>query len=120
MKVRITEYLDIDLANERWCCHTCGAELGAARENYKHFALVYERDPHEIHKPYVSPESSPAGHNTSPDPQWCRILEFCCPNCATMFEVEYLPAGHPPTHDIELDVDALKAKYSSARGPGMK
>lgn len=111
MKVRITEYLDIDLAKELWCCNRCGRELGPARENYKHFTLVYERDPREIHKPYVPPESSPFGHNTCPDPEWCRILEFYCPNCATMFEVEYLPPGHPPTHDIELDIDALKMKH---------
>jgi acetone carboxylase gamma subunit len=32
-----------------------------------------------------------------------------------MFEVEYLPPGHPPTHDIELDIDALKAKHLSKK-----
>jgi acetone carboxylase gamma subunit len=117
MRVRITEYLDIDLDKELWCCHTCGKELGAARENYKHFALVYDRDPREIHRPYIDPESSPFGHTCSPDPEWCRIIEFYCPDCATMFEVEYLPPGHPPTHDIELDIDALKAKHQSR---GMK
>jgi hypothetical protein len=25
-------------------------------------------------------------------------------------EVEYLPPGHPLTHDIDVDVDALKRK----------
>lgn len=114
MRVRITEYLDIDLDTESWCCHNCGTELGAAREDYKHFTLVYDRDPTEIHRPYIRPERSPFGHACSPDPEWCRILEFYCPSCATMIEVEYLPTGHPPTHDIELDVDALKAKHQSA------
>jgi acetone carboxylase gamma subunit len=28
-----------------------------------------------------------------------------------MVEVEYLPPGHPITHDIELDVDRLKSRY---------
>jgi acetone carboxylase gamma subunit len=28
-----------------------------------------------------------------------------------MIEVEALPPGHPITHDIELDMDALKTKY---------
>ena len=32
----------------------------------------------------------------SPDPTWCRILEYYCPQCGTMMEVEYLPPGHPP------------------------
>jgi hypothetical protein len=27
-----------------------------------------------------------------------------------MIETEYLPPGHPLTHDIELDIDALKEK----------
>jgi acetophenone carboxylase len=27
-----------------------------------------------------------------------------------MVEVEYLPPGHPITHDIELDIDKLKKK----------
>ena len=27
-----------------------------------------------------------------------------------MVEVEYLVPGHPLTHDIELDIDALKAR----------
>ncbi len=115
MKVRITEYLDIDLEKELWCCHSCGVELGSVRENYKHFTLVYDRNPHEIHKPYINPEKSAHGHMCSPDPEWCRILEFYCPQCATMIEVEYLPLGHPATHDIELDIDALKAKHLSKK-----
>ena len=115
MKVRITEYLDIDLDKEVWCCHRCGQELGPARENYKQFTLVYNRNPQEIHRPYIEPERSPHGHTCSPDPDWCRILEFYCPNCASMFEVEYLPPGHPPTHDIELDIDALKVKHKTGK-----
>jgi len=115
MKVRITEYLDIDLDKELWCCHRCSQELGPARENYKHFTLVYNRNPQEIHRPYIDPDHSPHGHTCSPDPDWCRILEFYCPNCASMFEVEYLPPGHPPTHDIELDIDALKAKHKTGK-----
>jgi len=110
MKVRITEYLDIDLDKELWCCHSCGKELGAVRENYKHFTLVYDRDPREIHKPYIGPESSPVGHTCSPDPEWCRILEFYCPNCGALMTVQYLPPGHPIILDIELDIDKLKER----------
>ena len=28
-----------------------------------------------------------------------------------MVETEYLPPGHPPLHDIELDIDALKLQW---------
>jgi acetone carboxylase gamma subunit len=29
-------------------------------------------------------------------------------------EVEYLPPGHPLTHDIELDIDSLKRRHLSS------
>ena len=51
----------------------------------------------------------------SPDPTWCRILEYYCPQCGTMMEAEYLPPGHPPLHDIELDIDALKAQWKGRK-----
>jgi acetone carboxylase gamma subunit len=109
MKVQITEYLHIDLEKEAWCCNRCGTELGPARENYKIFLLVAERNPTEVHPPYVDPQ--PGGFTFSPDPEWCRLIEFYCPNCGSLLEVEYLPPGHPLTHDIEIDLDALKAKF---------
>jgi len=109
-KRQITEYLDIDLERETWCCHRCGQELISARENYKKGCLVYERDPREIHRPIVS-----GPYSFAPDPEWCRILEFYCPNCGTMLEVEYLPPGHPITHDIELDLEKLKEKSRRER-----
>jgi hypothetical protein len=28
-----------------------------------------------------------------------------------LVEAEYLPPGHPPLHDIELDIDALKVQW---------
>ena len=109
MRRRITEYLEVDLERELWCCHHCGYELGSARENYKRFCLVYERDPREVHNPYT--EGAKYDYTLAPDPDWCRIVEFYCPGCATLIEVEYLPPGHPLTHDIRLDIDALKARY---------
>jgi acetone carboxylase gamma subunit len=48
----------------------------------------------------------------APDPVWIRIVEFYCPRCGTMIENEFLPPGHPLTHDIELDVDALKKRHN--------
>ena len=111
MKVLITEYLRIDLEAEVWECRRCDRRLGAARDNYKRGLLVYDRDPREIHKPLLDPKLYDRTY--SPDPQWCRILEYYCPQCGTMVEVEYLPPGHPPLRDIELDIDALKAQWST-------
>ncbi len=49
----------------------------------------------------------------APDPDWIRILEFYCPGCGRQIETEYLPPGHPITHDIELDIDSLKARLAA-------
>jgi acetophenone carboxylase len=107
MKIRITEALDLDLAAEKWCCNRCGKELIFARENYKKGCLVRERMPAEVHNPLV--ENSP--FSFAPDPEWCRIIEFYCPQCGLMIDNEYLPPGHPVTHDIELDIDGMKRRY---------
>jgi acetophenone carboxylase len=104
--VEITEYLAIDLADEHWHCRRCDHDLGSARCNYKEGCAAADRDPREIHEAVVDGE-----YTFAPDPEWCRIVEFYCPNCATLLEVEYLPPGHPITHDIQLDIDALKAKH---------
>lgn len=107
-RVDITEYLTIDLGSESWHCRVCDQKLGPARSNYKEGCLVADRDPRDIHDPVVEGE-----YTFAPDPEWCRIVEFYCPSCATLVEVEYLPPGHPVTHDIELDIDALKAKHGA-------
>lgn len=106
-KIRITEYLDINLENETWCCNRCGWELIGARENYKKGCLVSERGPDEIYEPLLDNGTSV----TTPDPSICRIIEFYCPGCMIMVENEYLPPGHPITYDIELDVDSLKERF---------
>ena len=107
-KRRITEYLDIDLDNEMWCCNRCGKELISVRENYKKGCLVSDRNPKEIWRPLTSDEE-----HMMPDPDWQRVVEFYCPVCGTMIENEVLPPGHPITHDIELNIEKLKAKYLS-------
>lgn len=111
MKVLITENLRIDLSTEQWECRHCQAPLIGARENYKRGLLVYDRDPRQIHKPLLDPAKYKLTY--APDPAWCRILEYYCPQCGAMIETEYLPPGHPPVRDIELDLDALKAQWSS-------
>lgn len=106
-RIRITEYLDLDLGDETWYCNRCGQPLTSARKNYKEGCLVYNRDPHEIHPPLIEGE-----YTFAPDPDWVRILEFYCPGCGTQIETEYLPPGHPITHDIEIDIDSLKERLS--------
>jgi acetophenone carboxylase len=107
--LRITEALDLDLDAERWRCNRCGTDLGPATANYKEACLLYDRDPREIHGRFPGdPEFS-----FSPHPDWCRIVEVCCPSCATMLDVEYLPPGHPPTHDIQLDLAKLRERLAA-------
>jgi len=104
-RIRITEYLDLDFDAEQWLCNRCSRPLGPACENYKRGCLLYDRDPREIHPPLVS-----GSFNFSPDPLWVHIVEYYCPGCGTQVETEYLPPGHPITHDIEIDVDRLKER----------
>ncbi|MDN5833602.1 acetone carboxylase subunit gamma [Brevibacterium sp.] len=106
----MTEYLFIDLNSERWLCRVCGQDLGNARGNYKEGTLVHDRDPEEIHPPLLDREKYQ--YTFSPDPVYCRILEYCCPGCGTQIEAEYLPPGHPPTVDMIWDIDSLKEQWS--------
>jgi acetone carboxylase, gamma subunit len=106
--LRITEYLDLNLDREHWQCNRCGHALGQAREDYKRGCLVYDRDPREVHAPLIRGQFTFA-----PDPLWVRIVEFYCPGCGTQIETEYLPPGHPITHDIEIDLDSLKKRLES-------
>ncbi len=106
-RIRFTEYLDLDIDCEHWHCHDCGHALISARQNYKRGCLVAERMPQEIHNPVID-----GPYSFAPDKDWVRIVEFYCPGCARQIETEYLPPGHPITHDIELDVDSLKARLA--------
>jgi acetone carboxylase gamma subunit len=107
-RIRVTEYLDLDLDREQWSCNRCGHGLGSARGNYKEGCLLYDRDPREIHSPIVEGKFT-----FSPDPLWVQIVEFYCPGCGTQIETEYLPPGHPITYDIEIDIDSLKRRLDS-------
>lgn len=113
MRVPMTEYLVIDLDTERWVCRVCSHDMGSAHENYKPGTLAYDRDPREIHQPIIDPERYE--YTFSPDPGFCRIVEYYCPGCATQIEVEYLPPGHPPAVDMLIDIPALRKQWE-ARG----
>lgn len=110
MKVFVTTALRIDLDAETWECTHCDHTLISARENYKRGLLVREREPSQVHAPILDPDRY--DYTFAPDGEWCRLLEYCCPECGHLVEVEYLPPGHPPAHDIEFDIDALKAQWA--------
>jgi acetone carboxylase, gamma subunit len=102
--LRITEALDLDRAAERWRCNRCGEDLGPADRNYKQACLLAARDPREVHQPFAGdPEFS-----FCPDPRWCAIVEVYCPSCGVLMDVEYLPPGHPVTHDVQIDIARLR------------
>ncbi|HTS59215.1 MAG TPA: acetone carboxylase subunit gamma [Terriglobales bacterium] len=107
-RIRVTEYLDLDLDSEQWICNRCGHKLGPARDNYKRGCLLYDRDPREIHSPIVEGQ-----YSFAPDPLWVRIVEFYCPGCGTQIETEYLPPGHPITRDIDINLDSLKQRLKN-------
>lgn len=109
MRIPMTEYLVIDLDTELWLCRVCQHEFGDARGNYKEGTLVYDRDPREIHQPIIDPDRYE--FTFSPDPSYCRILEYYCPGCGTQIETEYIPPGHPPTVDMVIDVAALRKQW---------
>ena len=107
VSVEITPYLDINLDSEMWVCSSCKGDLIDCNSNYKTGCAIAERDPSEIHHSEIDTE-----YKFSPDPDWCKIIEFYCPHCGIMIENEYLPLGHPITHDIEIDIDQLRTKIS--------
>ena len=111
MKVFVTEALVIDLQREVWLCRGCDHELGSARRPYKHGMLVRARAPAEVHAPIL--DAAKYSFTFAPDPAWVQLLEYCCPACGRLAEVEYLPPGHPPAEDIALDLDALLRQWQS-------
>jgi acetone carboxylase, gamma subunit len=109
VRVYISDLLCIDLDIEKYQCRACNAVLGDARAPYKHGLLARARDPREVHAPILDPDRYE--FTFAPDPAWCQIVEYCCPQCGRLAEVEYLPPGHPLADDIIFDIDALKAQW---------
>ncbi len=110
MKVLMTEYLRVDLEAEQWECRVCNHVICSALKSYKEGLLVHNRDPREIHPPIIDPERYQ--FTFSPDPEWVRILEYYCPGCGTQVETEYAIPGHPPLHDMQPDLPALRAQWA--------
>lgn len=107
MNVRMTETLEICLEQETWVCNRCNYTLGSAHENYKHHCLVAEVPVEEVHPAMIADQV----YSFAPDKDYCRLLEFYCPQCAVIIENEYLPPGHPITYDIEVDIAQMKTRF---------
>src|SRR2546430_1936450 len=107
----VPEYLKMDLATGGWRCRRGGQDRAPARGSYRGGTLVHDRDPGEIPRPLIDPTRYE--FTFAPDPPWCRILEYYCPGCGTQVEAEYLPPGHPPVYDMQIDVDALQAQWAA-------
>jgi len=113
MKVAVTEALQVNLDTETWECRKCGHEHGPASEQYKKLLKLRARNPREVHRTIIDPEKY--DHTFAPKPEWVNIVEFYCPSCALLVEAEYLPPGHPPVHDIELNLDALRQSAQASQ-----
>ena len=107
MRLRATDALDVDLVTRRWVCNRCDYDVGDAERPYKFGCLVRDRDPAEIYPPVFGSEH-PFRLTTLPD--YGRFVEYYCPGCGVMVEVELLPPGHPPDDDLWLDLDAIQAR----------
>ncbi len=68
-----------------------------------------EKPLEQVHPPMVNGSV----YSFCPDKNYCRLLEFYCPQCGVMIENEYLPPGHPITHDIQIDIDELKKRQGA-------
>lgn len=63
-------------------CSKCGFAYCHAKDDYKLYTLIYERDPTEIYPRHLAP-----------DKNWAVYREFYCPGCGTQVEAEQCPPG---------------------------
>ena len=84
MQKYFTEYLGINSSNEIQC-KKCGYLYCDVNENYKEYALMKE----------VIPSALGPLRPGKKERDWCIYREFCCPGCATLVQVDSLPANEP-------------------------
>ena len=79
---------------------SCGHEFGDYRVNWKLNALIHVRDTREeLEELYPYPGA--------PDPRYCEVREYYCPECAAQLEVETVPYGYPVVFDFLPDLDSF-------------
>ncbi|RLG53118.1 MAG: acetone carboxylase subunit gamma [Thermoproteota archaeon] len=85
----------------------CGYEFGDYRVNWKLNALIHVRDTKEkLLEVYPYPESPGL-----PDPEYCNIREFYCPNCGALLEVEAVPKFYPIIFDFLPDLGTFYSDW---------
>ena len=79
-------------------CTKCSYMFCDVKENYKEHALLWERDLDDI------PLRTPVSGET----MFTRYLEFICPSCGTLLEVDFfcpqLDSDEPIVWDIQLKI----------------
>ena len=81
----LTPYVKIvedDQGRKIALCSKCNFAYCDAREDYKLFCLIYERDPAEVYPAHLAP-----------DKEWAVYREFYCPGCGAQVEAEQCPPG---------------------------
>ncbi len=73
-------------------CSKCGFAYCEARDDYKLYALIYERDPAEVYPKHLAP-----------DKDWAIYREFYCPGCGVQLEVEQCPSGMTIIQETKMD-----------------
>jgi len=90
----------VQKGNEMIVKCTCGHEYGDYRINWKLNALIHVREsPEQIKEIYPYPGS--------PDPEYCEIREYYCPECGTQLQVETVPFGYPTVFDFLPDLNSF-------------
>ena len=92
----LTPYVKIvedDKGDRYAACYNCGHVYCRADENFKLYALIYDRDPKDIQRGYLGA-----------DKDWMIYREFYCPGCGSQIEVEATPSCAPILHNIELNL----------------
>lgn len=79
------------LGNKVIVCSKCGFGYCDAKEDYKLYALIYERDPEEVYSKHLAP-----------DKEFGVYREFYCPGCGTQIEVEQCPTCMTIIPDIQI------------------
>jgi len=79
-----------------YVCDRCGAEVGSAKDNYKHHCPYRERPVEEVGRLFGDPRRFVDDEIV--------FREFLCPSCGGLFDTEINRRSEPPVHDIQIRV----------------
>lgn len=101
--MQIQKYLDLNEEELTISCRKCGETLCNADENYKEHSAM-RTGPVTDAGPAFEPSKKLLGQ----DPN-LEFRQFFCPSCGVLFDHEFAREDDPILHDIEVDVDSIKA-----------